>query len=66
MKILRRIILVVAALFALLNLGRAAWDLVTLHWISMTWALIKLAIWAGICVYIIRQEKSGGLTPPGT
>jgi hypothetical protein len=63
MKVLRRILLFVSGILALIDLGSVFLAVVTLGWGSIPWRLLKLAFWAALCVYLINQERIGGPAP---
>ena len=57
MKILRKVILFASGILALVNLVGVFLDAVTLHWRSIPWALLRVAGWTAVCVYLIRLDR---------
>ena len=59
MKILRKIILFVSGILALVNLVGVFLDVVTLHWLAIPWKLLHVAGWAAVCVFMILLDRRG-------
>ncbi|MDD5630278.1 MAG: hypothetical protein PHU21_14525 [Elusimicrobia bacterium] len=64
MKIFRRIIMFATGILALVNLVGVVLVVMTRNWGALPWALLRLAIWAGICVYLIRLDRRAAAPPP--
>ena len=59
MKIIRKIILFVSGILALRYLVGVFLDMVTFHWRAIPWALLQMAGWTAVCVYLILLDRQG-------
>ena len=64
MKLLRKIILFASGALALVNLVGVLLHLVTFHWGAIPMALLRLAGWTAVCVFMIRLERGGAASAP--
>lgn len=57
MRIIRKILVFLTGVLALVNLVGAFLDVIILHWRSVPWALVRTAIWAGLCIYLVVLDR---------
>jgi hypothetical protein len=59
MKPLRKLLIFVIGILALVDLVGVFLDVLLLHWRSIPWALLKTAFWAACCVTLIIVDRRG-------
>ena len=65
MKIFRKVVLYAAGFFALINLAGLIMTMAALRWSAVPWAILRLAIWVGICLYLIYLDRRSAPPPAG-
>ena len=63
MRILRKVILVIVGLLALANLFVVIVAVLMRNWTGLPGALLRVAIFGGLCVYLIRLDRRGPVPP---